>query len=265
MPITPLHPVTRMSQDEFREISYTVMGHLFDIHNDFGRFFDEQIYKRELACRMPEVEIEFPITMSHGSFSTTYFLDALIANGAAFEFKSAETLTARHRGQLYNYLLLLDLSHGKLVNMRPESVSHEFVNATIRPADRHVFELVTDRWDRSLKGSDLVLETMVSLLKDWGAGLEVGMYESALTSLLGGKEHVVRTVNVRSGRELLGQQPMRLAADDVAFKVTGFESGNDRFEEHTRRLLRHVDLRAMLWINIALRRVTFTSIEQGGL
>ena len=44
---------------------------------------------------------------------------------------------------------MLDLAHGKLVNMRPERVCHEFINATIRPADRHVFELDTEWWDTS--------------------------------------------------------------------------------------------------------------------
>ena len=51
---------------------------------------------------------------------------------------------------------------------------------------------------------------------------------------------------------------MRFAADDVAFKLTAFKADNEHFLEHVRRLLRHVDLRAILWININLERVTFT-------
>jgi GxxExxY protein len=263
MPITPLHAVKRMSQAEFEEVAYAVMSHVFEIHNDFGRFFDEEIYKRELASRMPAVELEFPITVSHNTFSTKYYLDALVASGGAFEFKAIEVLTPRHRGQLYNYLLLLDLAHGKLVNMRPESVCHEFVNATIRPVERHQYELVTSQWSRSLPGGDCVMETIVSLLSDWGAGLELPLYEAALTHFLGGEERVVRRVEVRGQRELVGQQFMRFATDDVAFKLTAFKSDNEQFVEHVRRLLGHVDLRAILWININLERVTFTSIEGG--
>jgi len=265
MPIKPLHPVTRLSQDEFGEISYTVMGHVFNIHSDLGRFFDERIYKRELASRMGGVELEFPITVSHGTYSAKYFLDALIANGAAFEFKTVEVLTPRHQGQLYNYLLLLDLAHGKLVNMRPESVTHEFINSTVRPAERHAFEVVADRWNCSIDCSEVVLQTMVALLRDWGAGLELGLYEAALTHFLGGEEQVLRKVNVRGESRSLGQQPMRLAADGVAFKLTAFNSEDNLFEQHARRLLQHVELRAILWINIALRSVTFITIEEGGL
>jgi hypothetical protein len=189
----------------------------------------------------------------------------LVAGGGVFEFKTAEAISPRHRGQLYNYLLLLDLAHGKLVNMRPEIVCHEFVNATVRTADRHRFKVDATLWNGSLDGGDPVLEMIVSLLHDWGTGLELRLYEAALTHFLGGEEYVVRKVDVRGQRELVGQQWMRFAADGVAFKITAFNSDNNQFEEHTRRLLNHTDLKAMLWINIDLQRVSFTTIEQGGL
>ena len=79
------------------------MGCVFEIHNELGRLFDERIYKQELARRFPDVELEFAIKASHGTFARTYFLDALIANGGPFEFKAVERLTSRHRGQLYDY------------------------------------------------------------------------------------------------------------------------------------------------------------------
>jgi hypothetical protein len=58
---------------------------------------------------------------------------------------------------------------------------------------------------------------------------------------------------------------MRLAADGVAFKLTAFDSDNSHFEEHAWRLLRHLELRAILWVNIAVHRVTFTTIGRDGL
>jgi GxxExxY protein len=263
MPIVPLHPVHRLSQEVFNDLAYGVMRHIFEIHNEFGRFFDERIYKRELAFRFSGVELEFPIVASHGTYSTTYCLDALIGEGGAFEFKTTQSLTPRDRVQLYNYLLLLDLAHGKLVNLRPENVCHEFVNATLRPADRQAFEVCADRWDHTLKGSQLVMGSLLDLLRDWGVGLELGMYEQALTHFLGGEKNVLRDVPVLSAGRTLGCQSMRLAADGVALRLTGFESHNEHFEDHARRLLLHIDLRAILWVNIALRRVTFTSIKQG--
>ena len=260
MPITPLHPVPRISQDEFKELSYVVMACVFEIHNEFGRFFDKRIYKRELAAQYPGVELEFPVSVSHDGFTTTYFLDALIGGGA-FEFKTAESLTLRHRGQLLNYLLLLDLAHGKLVNLRTESVEHEFVNATLRPPDRQQFEIDTRRWNRSIANSDVVLRSLIEVLRDWGTGLELALYEEALTHFLGGEPTVIQEVPVHGTGGHVGHQKMRLAADGVAFRLTAFDGENSRFEEHARRLLKHVDLQAILWVNIELRRVAFTTIE----
>jgi len=261
MPITPLHPVPRISQDEFKELSYAVMAKVFEVHNEFGRFFDERIYKHELAHRLPGLELELPIAIAHGTFSTKYFLDGLIGGGA-FEFKTAETLTNRHRGQLYNYLLMLDLAHAKLVNLRPESVEHEFVNATLRPADRHSFEVITHRWNRSLARSDFFLGSLHNVLDDWGTGLDLNLYDAAMTHFLGGDAAVIREVAVRSGERIVGLQKMRLVEDDVAFRLTAFESDNERFEDHARRILQHTDLRAILWVNIGLRRVTFTTLQR---
>ena len=57
MPITLRFPIRRLSQSEFGEISFEVMRHVFAIHNEIGRFFNEQIYKQELTNRLPGVRL----------------------------------------------------------------------------------------------------------------------------------------------------------------------------------------------------------------
>jgi hypothetical protein len=146
--------------------------------------------------------------------------------------------------------------------MRPESVRHEFVNATIRPANRYRFKLDSSRWNLSLAGADRLLEATVCILWDWGAGLELGLYEACLIHWLGGEAEVLNKIPVQGERGVVGQQLIRFAADGVAFKLTAFNAADHHFEEHAWRLLRHVDLKAMLWINIDLEQVTFTSIER---
>ena len=136
MPITTSIPIQRLSQSVFGEIAYEVMKHTFDIHNEIGRFFDEKIYKRLLATRLPCVNLEIPIDVIFETFHRQYFLDVLVADGGVFEFKAVEKITGRHRAQLLNYLLLCDLAHGKLINVRPESIEHEFVNTQWRFTDR---------------------------------------------------------------------------------------------------------------------------------
>ncbi len=49
MPVIIRTPIRGLSQAEFGDLAYAVMGCVFEIHRDLGRFFDEKIYKRELA------------------------------------------------------------------------------------------------------------------------------------------------------------------------------------------------------------------------
>ena len=117
MPILLCRPIRRLSQREFGELAYVVMSHVFQIHDEFVRLFDEAIYKKELACRFPGVELEVPIQITHQSFQTTHYFDVLVDNGGPFELKTVEALAPYHTAQLLHYLLLTGLAHGKLVNL----------------------------------------------------------------------------------------------------------------------------------------------------
>lgn len=262
MPVSCDVPLRRLSQEEFGELSYEVMRHAFAIHNELGRFFDEKFYKRELARRVSGVHLEFPVDVEFATFHTRYYLDVLVGDGGIFEFKAVEALTPRHRAQLLNYLLLCDLAHGKLINARPEKIEHEFVNTHWTSAARVQYELVTSRWSGDLPGAAQLYDFLSSLLRDLGAGLEVGLYEQAVTHCFGGREQVEAEVAVKIDGHSMGAQRMRLIAPGVAFKLTAFDGPLDAFEVHARRLLHHVDLRAIAWININIKEVTFTTLER---
>ena len=45
MPVFINADIRPMSQQEFSLIAYHVMDHAFSIHQDLGRFFDEDIYR----------------------------------------------------------------------------------------------------------------------------------------------------------------------------------------------------------------------------
>ncbi len=132
MPITTRIPLRRLNQSEFGDIAYEVMRHVFAIHNELGRFFDEKIYKAELAQRMSD----------------------------------------------------------------------------------------------------------------------------------GGSQQVEVDVPVAIDNHQLGQQRMRVIAPGVAFKITGLDHSLDDFETHARRLLEHVDLQAIAWVNINMKQVTFTTLTK---
>jgi GxxExxY protein len=224
---------------------------IFAVREELGRFFDEKIYKRELALRFPGVQLEVPIEVSHRSFTKLYYLDVLVDDGAVFEFKTVEALTPRHEAQLLHYLLLAELPHGKLVNLRPETIEQRFVNATLRLKDRVRFEIEQGGRDAQVEGAARFQDVLVALLQDWGTGLELPLYDEALVHFLGGETAVMRDVDVR------------LAADGVAFRLTGLEKDLEAFEAHALRLLEHTSLEAILWANVGRRRVTFKVLRAG--
>ena len=261
MPIASPFPFQRISQAEFGEIAYAVMENVFAIHDEFGRFFGERIYQRELAARMSAVTLEVPITVSFDGFSKTYQLDALVGAGGLFEFKAADALHPRHRGQTINYLLLADLEHAKLINVRPEAVEHEFVNCIRRRSHLRNPSVTDDQWDSATPGAGKFRDLLLALIQDWGAGLELALYEEALTHALGGEAVVVCAVPVSGSTGLLGHHPMRLVTPDTAFKLTAFSDVTSAFAAHARRLLAHTPLLAIHWANITHQCLTFATIR----
>jgi GxxExxY protein len=260
MPVIIRTPIRRLAQAEFGEIAYSVMQCVFQIHGEMGRFFDEKIYKRELAHRHPGVQLEVPIEVVHSTFRKLQYLDVLVDGGAPFEFKAVEAFTPRHSAQLLHYMFLVELDHGKLVNVRKESVEHQFINTTIRREERLRFDVADSRWSDKSVGAARFREVLMALLRDWGIGLDLQLYEEALVHLLGGEAQLLADVEVRTPTHALGHQKMRLVAPRVAFVLTALPEASAEYESHVRRLLHYTELDAILWANLSLKTVTFTTI-----
>lgn len=265
MPVTCQRRLQSLSKEEFGALAYSVTGDLFRIHNELGRFFDGRIYKRALATLRRDVQLEVPLDVSHRGFSKRYFLDVLLAAGAILEMKAVESLSPRHRAQLLHHLFLTGLSHGLLLNVRPAQVEKEFVHAALSPEERRRFTLSTSGWDGSMPGAKQFEQILESLLHDWGTCLELSLYEEALTHFLGGEETVIRPVEAAWEGSQLGSQAMRFAADDVAFRLTALEDelARRRFAEDAGKFLAHLDVRALLWVNIGRHEVKLVTLEAG--
>jgi GxxExxY protein len=268
MPIHPSIATTRIAQADFKRLASEVMHHVFEIHNEFGRLFSEPIYKRELAARMPGVILEAAVTVTHDTFAKTYFLDVLARNSGLFEFKAADSLHPRHRGQTLNYLLLFDLAHGKIVNVRSEGVQHEFINCHNRLSALRNPKVVDTAWKPRFGGADSFRNTLMSLISDWGVGLELALYEEALIHLLGGEQAVIRPVPVFGRDGFVATQRMNLAAPEVAFRLTALHDDGDipsrleAFEAQVRKFLMHTRLQAIHWANLTHREITFTTLQR---
>ena len=267
MPIHVDAKTRRLSQKEFGNLAYDVLGEAFRIQEELGRFFHEGIYKEALSARFPNVRLEVPVVVTHRDFRKKYSLDVLVGDGGLFEFKAAEALVPRHRGQLTNYLVLSDLAHGQLINMRPAEVEHEFVNAPATRADRLRFEIDDSRWHEIVPRAALWRTILTDVLGDWGTGLELPLYEAAMIHFLGGSQAAIQDVDVVMGNRKLGHQPFRVVAPNVAFKLTALETALDAletaldaFEAQSRQILKQTSLSAILWANIVHQRLTLTTL-----
>lgn len=263
MPVHVDADVSRLDQQEFGRIAYDVMEHVFAVHNDLGRFFNEEIYRNAVASRVAQSQAEVLIEVRFEDFRKQYYIDLLVDGGAVFELKAVRTLGTQHRAQLLNYLLLTGLSHGKLVNLRSELVEHEFVNTHLELSDRTEFRIVERGW-KDLGPADRPLGPwFLAFLRDVGVGLDVHLYESAVSHVFGGDDAVMQEVEIFAESRRLGSQKLRLAAPGRAFKVTAIDdSACSWFEDHARRLLGHTALDSLHWINVTRDCVALTTIER---
>ncbi|GAA4465125.1 GxxExxY protein [Novipirellula rosea] len=260
MPIEMRFTPERWDQERFTKVAYDVLGKTFEIHNEFGRFFDEVIYKRELSFCVDDLSLEEPIEVVFESYRKPYFIDVLAGSGAIFEFKATESLTERHRSQLINYLLLTGLRRGMLINVRTEKIQHEFVNCTLTPSDRKQFEIDDKHWQAETERDIDLKNCLVDFLRDIGVGLDISLYVDFATEFLGGEEQVVQNGDIVSQNGKLGTQKFRLCRPCVAFRITALVEQLHAFEHHARRILKHTELKAIHWININRSLVTFNTL-----
>ena len=82
MPIEVTTEITVLNQSEFYALNPKVLRIVFEVHNEFGRFLDEALYKTEIAARwemagLGKVQPEVQINVRHETFCKAYFIDLL--------------------------------------------------------------------------------------------------------------------------------------------------------------------------------------------
>jgi GxxExxY protein len=267
MPIEVSSTIEACDQEAFHALDRQLMGVVFEVHNEFGRLLDEELYKCEIATRcatmgLQPVEREVRIRVGHESFIKDYFMDVLLCHSFMLEAKTAERLVAAHRGQSLNYLLLAGLKHGRLVNLRSEGVQHEFVSTRLTPEERRRLQVADSGWAEINAESRQLKARTMELLADWGAYLDVNLYREALIHFFGGPSVVSRAVEVFSGSRRLGTQNLNLLNEDTGFAFTTKPTNTGAMRDHLTRLLHHTRLKAIQWINLNRHLVEFTTLAK---
>lgn len=262
MPIETDIRLRPVSQSEFGQVAYEVVGHAFAIHKRLGSIFDESVYRSTLAHVLgTRASQEVRIRLAHNGFEKPYLLDLVVDASCPFELKAVSQLHDRHRGQLIQYLMLTELRHGKLINFGGEQVEHEFVNCHETTEHRRSFQVDLARWPSPSDGRAFQ-NIVVNLLRDWGTGLDRGLYIEAISYFLGGPAVVRQPVETLWQGSVIARQHTNLVAPNTAFEVTCLRAELDSYERHLARFLENTTLERVFWVNVASGCVRFVLLSR---
>lgn len=111
------------------ELSYKIVGILFDVYNELGFGLKEKHYQRAIAIALRKNEITFKEQASVPlKFRDTdigrYFLDFLIDNKIVVEIKRSDYFSINHIEQIFSYLQATNLDLGILANFTSNGVKY---------------------------------------------------------------------------------------------------------------------------------------------
>lgn len=254
--------MTACSESEFYRIDEVVTGLAFEIHNELGRFFDEEIYKKELAYRLTHLghrtDREIRFTLSHGSYRKDYAADLIVNGSVVVEAKTADKTIPAHHAQGVNYLHLADTQHGTLLNFRPRRVDHAFLSTKLDGQIRRRMTFTRNNWKQVSAACSAVQSHLHNILSDWGGFLETAVYREALFYLLGVHE---QSVTLFAGHREIGTHKFHLLDPQTAIVVTAITKDHRLMQRHLMRLFAPTHLRAMQWINLNHHTVELTTLS----
>lgn len=254
--------ITVCSESEFYRLDEVVTGVAFEIHNELGRFLDEEVYKRELAYRLTKLghqaDREVRFMLSHGSYRKDYAADLIVGGSMVIEAKTAEKIVPAHQAQGVNYLHLAGTQHGTLLNFRSRRVEHVFLSTRLDSQTRKQMSVTKTGWRQATSACDGMQTLLCELLADWGGFLETSVYREALFHLLGVRE---QPVTLFSGDREIGTHKFHLLDSHTAVAITSITKDHRLMQKHLTRLFAPTHLRAMQWINFNRHAVELTTLS----
>ena len=115
----------------YKQHIYNVIGAIHEVHKELGPGLTESCYQEGLQMQLTEQGIPFRRELAfhpkyHGQdLEATFRLDFLCEEDIIVECKAVTELLSVHRAQLFNYMRLLKLPFGILVNFSPKFATIE--------------------------------------------------------------------------------------------------------------------------------------------
>ncbi len=106
------------------ELTQTIIGCAYTVHNKLGPGFLEKVYENALRIELEKqgfrVKQQEPISVVYdGQVVGEYYADLWVDERVVVELKAALTLAKEHEVQLVNYLTATKVDLGLLLNLGP--------------------------------------------------------------------------------------------------------------------------------------------------
>ena len=110
--------------------------------------------------------------------------------------------------------------------------------------------------------SDRLKASLLGLLADWGAFLDLNLYREALLHLLDGPESGLIPIPIQIEDKTMGIQKMCLLSPEQAWHISAVRTNQRAHENQIRRLFQHTSLTFIHWINLNHREITLKSFKK---
>ena len=124
------YSVDRLKYKEENDLSYTIIGAIYDVYNKLGPELLESVYEAALAYELKkrdlkvERQIEVPILYDGKRIDTDLRLDILVEDLVIVELKSVLEMKDVFYLQIDTYLKLTGKHLGLLVNFNTDDIVH---------------------------------------------------------------------------------------------------------------------------------------------
>lgn len=111
----------------YPELSFQIVGILFEVYNQLGYGFAEKVYQRAIAAGLKNAKLKFgeqvyaPVSFQ-GTVVSSGYLDFLIEDMVVLEIKKGDRFSKAHIDQVYQYLVSKNLKLGILAYVTPKKL-----------------------------------------------------------------------------------------------------------------------------------------------
>lgn len=104
----------------YPELSHTISGICFEVHNKLGRFCREKQYSDELERKLVEKNIKYEREkrILEDNIFTGNILDFIVEDSVVIDLKAKKFITKKDYYQMQRYLKILDKKLGLIINFQ---------------------------------------------------------------------------------------------------------------------------------------------------